>query len=548
MTAVLAWREARWILRHPLFLTGIAGSIVLIWLSTAWEQAPVMHRDDIRLAYDIIPIAAASMIVCNLLALRARRHGIEELEDSTPTSRERRTTAQIVAFTVPVLACSFIVGGYVALLYALGGIWAPSAQELAVGPVFVALAATAGVALARWIPSPVAAPLGVLAFLAFQIRASSGIYEAYDGGFRSIWFRPLVDAGNELHVPELALRPAGWHLLYLVGLVGLLAALAALRHGWHTGRFAMGIAAVALIATGGAMQARPVNRQALLSKATLVTDPAPHQICEKLATITYCVFPAYREWVSRWNVTAKSVLRPLPTTTRPVITVRQLFDAGELQRLGFPKGEAAKAAYDWQRTEEIPLRAAWGRGDLARDASFDLAIAIARRAVGASERRVSEERIYDSADVEWARRFRPAAEVKIGERYVVEGVCAMFGEAREAIALWLAAQAVPGAESMFRSALLLDNQGTIPPGSFTRSGAFFALATSETSWSRVGVETALDLLALPQARVDRIMKENWSSLSSASVSIASLRNVFGMPAIPTASVARAQFPPTCVSV
>lgn len=557
---VLAFREARWILRHPLFLLGVVATGVLAWKTTAWWHAPVLHRDDARLTGCMLPLAATTMIVCNLAAFRARRHGTEEIENAAPTPQSRRTAAHLVAFTAPVLVACLLALGYVAFLYAIGGVWRPSVQELATGPAIVALAAAAGVALARWIPSPIAGTLGLLGLVALQMLGSN-----LNGDLNGVWFAPFVDAGNENHIRELVFRPAGWHLIYLLGFAALFAGVASLRHGGRPRRFVVLGLALALLLLGGVMQSRPIDPQLVAQKIAMVENPTASQECETRGTATYCVFPAYREWIDGWDQTVRRVLAPVPAEARPRITIRQAFnpqDLGLRIKLGTPEEKRINAIlekFDTQgygalsSPDDVILRAAWARGEDERAASFDLALTVAGRVVGISERIVTEERPYTPSDIAELRRaakeqsrLRDAGVLspdaiepipKLGDTYTTQGPCWTAGQAREVIVLWLAARAVPGAVSLLANppgTEVVTSEGEaerfddLMISGFSQHGANF-VARGTTAFSSSGVKTALELLSrFTPARVAEALSKDWRSWISAATPLDRLRTKLGL--------------------
>jgi hypothetical protein len=582
---VLAFREARWILRHPLFLLGVVATGVLVWKTTAWWHAPVLHRDDARLAGCMLPLAATTMIVCNLAAFRARRHGTEEIEDVAPTPQSRRTVAHLTAFTAPVLVACLLAVAYVAFLYAIGGVWRPSVQELATGPAIVALAAAAGVALARWIPSPIAGTLGLLGLVAFQMLGSS-----LNGNLKGLWFAPFVDAGNENRIPETVFRPAGWHLVYLLGLATLFAAIASLRHGRSPRRFAAIGLALSVLVVGGVMQSRPIDRQLLAQRIAMVRDPAASQHCETRGTVTFCVFPAYREWIDGWDETVRRVLAPVPTEARPRITIRQALYADELEALvalGQSEEERIKALHETDKqepepspfeiTDDVILRVAWARGHDERASSFDLAVTVARRVIGVSERVVTEERRYTPADIDELRRGAerdagtrdaglpsPSPDAverpipKLGDTHTVEGICWTAGQAREAIALWLAGRAVPGAVSLLATPAgvtefvgsddRLHSFDAPYVDRFSGHGSNF-LSSGTPPYSPSGIHAAIELISrFQQERVAETLSRGWRSWIDPATPHQQLQTTFGLSA-PRAKPRGLQLPmllpPTC---
>lgn len=198
--------EARRLVRNPIFLFGVVFSAVVL-VSITWSRAPVLHQDDVFTAVALMPLAAVTLLLANAACLRGRRHGTEELYDTGPVPRALLTAGQLlgVAGGATLVAVALVIAD-VAYLKAIGGVWWPSTFELATGPTLVALSGALGVALARWIPSIVVAPLALVGLGALQ--ASLPPNQVF-GGRPELWLALWVPFERDVIARESMIRPAG---------------------------------------------------------------------------------------------------------------------------------------------------------------------------------------------------------------------------------------------------------------------------------------------------------------------------------------------------
>jgi hypothetical protein len=122
------------------------------------------------------------------------------------------------------------------------------------------------------------------------------------------------------------------------------------------------------------------------------------------------------------------------------------------------------------------------------------------------------------------------------ERMIVTGACAAGGQAREVLALWLAAQATPGARSTF-TAMSGDATGGGTPGAGhdalpglvdfdERAG----VAASPVAWSRTGSMVAARMLERDPEAIADVVRRNWRRWTAPSTSAAELADAVGVAA------------------
>lgn len=265
----LARIEGRHIVRHPLFLAGIAASAAL---SVSFAEAVEFGGAYlVLLGPTLLPVAMATLVVCNLAALRWRRGDTGELYGSVPAPPHARTLAHLLALAWPAAAVAALVAagfvGYGAWdglpITPAGDTATPRATDLAQGPVAVAAFGALGIALARWIPYPPVAIVGA-AFL-FPPQMMLTMWNLQDGGG---WLLPFVNPARTARMDASwpcaadqqwpcvldSLAPLHWHLAYLGALIMLFAALALLRDGRRRADLLLGASGLIVAVAAGLLQ------------------------------------------------------------------------------------------------------------------------------------------------------------------------------------------------------------------------------------------------------------------------------------------------------
>ena len=540
----LARREGIRLLRHPVFLGGALLSLAVFGLLT-WNLAPVLHRDDTHAAMALFPLAAATLIVVNLATSRAARDGSDELYEGLATDARTHTLGHL-------LSLAFAVAGAVALLalmfvYMLidAPVGRPRAAELAAGPLSVALFGAIGIALARWKTHVALAPVAVVALVALEITLMESIVGILPNNSRVPWLGPWVPLSLTSRVPpELILRPASWHAVYLLGLTGVFAALALLRHGRRP-RLLAGLAGVVVVtALAGLAQLRPPTQEERLRLIALLERPEDFQICQERRGVTYCAYPAYAGLIARWADPVEGVLDEVPPAARPDdVVIRQSFGTYFEGPVDVP--EEVLRNLEGKHPEYLITGSEWGRGQAAADFELGFSLYFAQHSVGLPLRR--NDMRLTSDDVDFLTKALSKRERKsYGDRLAVGRrwhSCHAAGQARAAVALWLAGQATPRTEARMK-----ELAAQFPPGFEYDDGVIdydsLAAPIYTEHWigpgyyGRVGLYDAeftyaLDLLDRPDERVGSAIRDGWSTLTNPETTSDYLAESFGLEEMPS---------------
>jgi hypothetical protein len=503
LALVEGWR----LLRHPITLAGLA---ISVWWLTVDGRGflPVLDRADVTTAAAIAPLACGVLLAANQTALRSRRHGTEELYGTAPASPTTRTGAHLAALLGVVALAAVLAAAKLAWLAAAGGVRAPDPGEAAVGPALVALAGAIGVLLARWAPSPLVAPVALLALAVGELWPSLYSWSGRDP--RYLWLRPW----QELDGPrEVAYRPAGWHLLYLAAVAVLLVVLALARHGRSPGRVVAGGLALAVVAGSAWAQLRPAPAAAEAAIVRTVERPQAAQTCQQRGTVRYCHFPNYGRWVDRWAAVVEPVLARLPDPARShPAEVRQ--DIGELWRLdglSAATNQRLLVGARWHLGEHrvIPVGMTWGTGRQGEADAFNLRLRAAAWAVG----------------------------LPLDLPPEIANVCDTNGQARAVVAVWLAGQAGPAARDSLRAAFAAPPSAPDAQRWFLESLGGVALGRNPPPWlwSKTDGTYALELLDRPAGQVAAALAPHWDRLTDPATPTAELVKALGLRPVPPPS-------------
>jgi len=258
----LAAGETRRLLLHPLFLAGLALTVVAIVAGRGW---PGQHQSFLLMGVAVLPVALGTFAAANLAAMRNRRAGAEELLDTLPAGRATRIGAQLlaplaaVAVAVVAIAVAYpLFGAGDGLVVAVDGLRRqPHMVELAQGPLLVATLGAVGVALGRVVALPLLAVLAIVAVVFVEVPLAAW---TPDSAWR--WVVPLVndivaipdtwlpcEPGSDTmcgEVDHFDTAGMAWHLLALAGIAAAAAGIA-LASRWVV-RAALAAGALALLA------------------------------------------------------------------------------------------------------------------------------------------------------------------------------------------------------------------------------------------------------------------------------------------------------------
>ena len=543
-SAAIARVEGRRLIRRPIFGFG-AGLSVALFVFTTWSRAPVMHRDDTWVSLSLIPVAVATYLATNFAATRARRTGTEELLNAQPVPAVSRTSAHLLALAWPLAAAIALTIADVGYLKLIGGVWSPSPQEVATGPMLVLVLGAFGVLVARVAPSAIAGSVGLIGLAAVQLLLMRSGLDS--GRFQQRWSAFWLNF-NEAFPRELFFRPAGWHLLYLAGVGGVAAAAARLRHGATLGRVVCAVAAIALVWTGVWGQSRPVGREReLVAERVAAREP---QVCENHGGVRYCAYRAYAPWIARWRSVVEGTFKDMPSV-RPGLVVSQklktIFE--DTQQSGEP-----------QEPGVIPMTSLWGARFKAGVAELSLATRAASWAVGLPAVPQNFVVRWTAEDVREYVRKLPGAQVQPGAGIPTsvpgteiptvgtikyQGSCTPAGQARSIVALWLAGRSSPDAANALWAALADHRYGILTYED--PSGAKFAdlgqpslyfnewpfAATSNVEWGIAEAHYAGQLLERPATEVAALLREHWSTLTDPETKTADAIRILRLKPLPT---------------
>jgi hypothetical protein len=251
--AALTRVEVRKLSTHPAILVP-PGLIVLTGV-----RGPGAFRFLFVVGIGYFAIGMGTFLAANLCASRSRRDRTEDLYGSLPLRVTDRTAAHLLSVAAPFAASLLIAGVLAATTRPWMGLSARleieprtimhGLPDFALGPLVVAFVGVAGVALGRWVITPVAVPLLMAGILAINSITALG-----PGAIR--WLNPAADYSSGGLV-SASVMP--WHLLYVAGLILLLGLAALARRPVLVGVKLYGAVALALTAIGGVMQVLTVS-------------------------------------------------------------------------------------------------------------------------------------------------------------------------------------------------------------------------------------------------------------------------------------------------
>lgn len=312
----LARFEGRQMLRHPLLWIGAVASVGLAVFELL-EEAPVLNRASMTLAWTMAPLAVAVALISGWAVLRARARSDAQPPVVTPVAMDQRVAGVAIGLVYPAAATFLIQVGLLAWLMTRDPVTSIVWTELVVGPLYVVLAGTVTVALTRWVPHATTPLMSLL-----LLGVTQAVVPYHDNWGIEIDAAALAPIyWPQTIIPyEVSFRPAPLHLLYMVGLVLALAGLATIsRRAMPMIMLVVGL----FIAAGfGLAQLGTIDestRQAAIER--LVGDTADIT-CETRDSITYCAMPGYEEWIDEWERSLRPILAATPPDIQP-FEVRQ---------------------------------------------------------------------------------------------------------------------------------------------------------------------------------------------------------------------------------
>ena len=513
VVAPLARTNVRLVLRHPAFVAGALFTPLMLFAST--ESANSWRYASTGIALGLVPLGWLTIVAVNLVTLRPQRTGTEELLAALPTPQPVRTTAMLSAAVGPIVTATILAVAWVVVVSTRDEVrGSPLWAEIAAGVLIVAGSVAVGVGVARWLPNPGFGVLAVIVTMVIQARfldVTTWPWDRNEGDplrFLGFLAQPTSVADDFFEV-----RPAAWHVLYLVGLVVFMAGVALARDGVRR-PVAVVLGVGVLVAAGaGWVQTRPVSATQEDAMVSYLLEPGDHQSCETSGTGRFCAYPNFTSDVAGWRDRVDATLAMLPPValeTRPPLEVIQrpaiIVSNNDCSAISFEEG--LPSGVD-TRVSPIELWPADGQ----------VHPPLVEESFPCSDRGAHGLFLAVQTGA-WAVGLPPAPHGK-NER------CSADGQARSAIALWAGAAAIPDGGTTLRD-LISDgsSDGVIidfddwddPPMwgvNYTVSDANLALA----------------LLDLPTDDVRAALTDEWAGWANLQTPSTALAAEFGLAGV-----------------
>jgi hypothetical protein len=528
----LAKIEAWLLLRSIFGLAGLLAGGLLSWIFIHSAQ-PLWWNAAWQIGAGQVVLAMAVLIAAQLAAGRARRDAMADLYASFPATAGTRTLAHLIGLVGAAPASLLLLGTAAAVVQVRGAIGTPSIAVLAGGLLLVIAAGAAGIALGTRFPHPLAGVLGALALFLLSSQ--------FPG---TIWLSPWEihqDQLGQLPGPLAGYPPAGAHAVELAGIAaaaGIAALAVTVSRGRARGGLATaGILAVAVIYLAGAAQLRPISTADLNHLVAEIADPASVQRCTTANQARYCLYPGFGRDLPSWQAPVNGVLAHLPARPDQPLTIRQVvsvdFTDSSLTH-GHPKrqvsqwnaqvrrapGNAATASQIY-----LPVGSWPAAGARLADARFDVALATA----------------------EWAVHLTPTSG-SLNSRVFLP--CVPLGQAREAIAIWLAILAARPPAGELQDGLGSPRTGISAAEVHSAIVRTWAFPGSNADYltppgggpqlTAAGYLLAQAMTSLPEQKVARVLKDAWGSWVNWRTADTQLAAALGlrMPSVPALAAPR----------
>jgi hypothetical protein len=393
------------------------------------------------------------------------------------------------------------------------------------GLFLVAFGGAIGLAVGTYVAHPIAglAVAMVLGLVEADLLVPFGAPVQAPG--RSVWLFAWAQPAALRWLPKAAPGvPPVAHLAWLAALTGMAAIAVTCQPGprRRPGRASAVALVVCLVAAGwsGWQQVLPVSAGSEEGLAYLSTHPEQTETCEVRDGVKVCAYPGFLPDVGRWAAVAWDVLRALPKAPAIAPVVRQVVDvdffappfsigSGQVDGAGggaLPSPTAQLGRFvDALGTDPglvggssrppIYVDINWGAGSRVGSYQFGLALQVAWWLAGLPTTRQGAV---------WYRSGpRSSAEVSPS--------CLPVDQAREAVALWLAASATPGAREFF----LNDALGAVvarrvgPAWVAVYPGVSTSGYQPAVQFTVRGAELARAMLRLPGRRVEGVLARGW---------------------------------------
>ena len=499
----LARIEAVQLGRSVLVLSGLLLSCVTLWLIT-YRNQPLWWSNDWRIGYGQTVISLTVLVGAQLATARSRRDGLQELYASFPTSTGQRTLAHLLGVLGAAPASVILISAAAGAFALQGALGTPNLAALLGGMLLVLAGGVIGVAIGTRFSHPLAGVLG--AFVWFLPFSQSNRFNS-----AVPWLFPWVKPAqlNELprrlpgYPPALAHATELAAIVVLVAMIALAVTAAAKRQ--RVGLLVTAAAALAAIVGACIVQLQPIPTRDVDRVVSEAANAGSTQHCTTGDTnghqVAYCLNPEFGSLLSTLQGPVNGVLALVPGRSARALTIAQTSGLN-VDDPTLTHGHSSEQVTAW-RTElgnapaNLPSSSAiyvdlgaWPPSGQQSVARFDLALGTA----------------------EWAVGLPTNIGVSAGQ---LPAQCVPLNQAREAIAIWLAAQAthLPAARFQGRngSYSVAPVNGTAVvvwtyPGEISN---YFASPGPQTTAD--GYLLAQAMTKLPTSRVVAVLAAQWES-------------------------------------
>jgi hypothetical protein len=501
----LAPGEARRIVRSVAFLLFLPLSV---WaLMTATQGYQHWSHASIAAALGLVPLGWCLIALTNLAVLRDRRHGLETMTDTMPSTEAARTGGHLLGGLVGVpVGVVFLIIWSLSMQLVFDPAGSPDLLELAVPLLIVAGAATVGVAVGRWLPSPLFSAAAIIATV--PIAGALGVGRSA-GRARFLGFV----ANPSSRLPGLDVRPRVLHLVWLLAWIGIVAIVALARHSRGPRVWGGAALLVVVASAAGLGQVMDIPGETAAERADLLNHPDAHQACETVDGVTYCAYHDTDANIGLWQDAVVGVLAHVPASVDHDGLVVS-------QRVPWVSGQDNCSPAN---TLDMIDATIGGR----------VSVSDAWPADGAVHPGLTDERgpcggtnyngLFTSVQVGAWSVGLPPAQWGRGE------TCAADGQSRSVIALWLGAAGGGNLRSYIGDV-------TIGAGGRSDVSDWDDQPTWGVDWHPSDLDAALGLSELSPARVDAVLAAHWDELIEPATPSARLFELLDLPGPTTIGV------------
>jgi hypothetical protein len=538
---VLAGRaEAARLTGHPLVVAAFAVAAALIWWGNRDPVVLLWWSSDISIGSAFLIPAAAVLIAAQRAVGRPRRDRTTALYESYPVPESVRTGGLLLGLLGPVVLAAAVEVAAVIWLDHRGAFGAPQPAVLIGAVLLVALGGAAGVAMGTWMPQPAAAILTVVVLGAIELDLvltyNGWVHPAGGTGWLFPWYQPGAVpgelAGISLPFPWLA------HAIELAALTGLAAAVALRRSAVRRGAVvALAAVCAAAVLGSGWSQLRPIPVAEVNALVAQTLHPARFERCETRGGARYCFFPAFAPLVSTWAAPVSRVLAGLPAAPSRPLLVREV--TGNTYQLltdppfGLPNraSDPSAQAAIWKFGQQDEQTGGQGPAPTLKFSPSDPPIIDMSDGDGDGDAYLDTTGLAVSTAY-WAVGLPTTAPTVLvhfsdGGDETEQVSCEPVGQAREAIAIWLAASAVPRqailAQLTFPRPVRVSGHWIVTYLVYGSGAAVIPQVTAQ------GAALVRAMLKLPAAQVEAALAARWPGWLSPAATDAQLAAALRLP-------------------